>query len=273
MKKVLFLLPALFLVSLILNAQTPQSLKKVMELQMPKTVDDDMPGTRGASVVWHPIQKKYYASFAGNIGYPMAVFDIKGKRLSSEDLATMMDTRGIWYNPVTKQVCGNGYSTAGWFSYTIDKTGIPTDAEFTFEGKFQPGDQSVGVYNPTAKQVLFLNLSQVFMYDKDAEPKDSVAIHWGRKKADGPADNEDLFKMHEDYNSTSVIYTGIKGQELGFLNITNQQIELYDIKTGYLTKVLSLPDTSVVESVFNFAYANGIYWLFNIEMRKWVGYK
>lgn len=272
MKKVLFLV-SILVATFVLNAQTPQSLKKVMELQMPKTADDDMPGTRGAGVVWHPIQKKYYASFAGNMGFPMAVFDIKGKRLSSEELTTMMDTRGIWYNPVTKLISGNGYAEAGWFTYKMDKDGIPLETENIFEGKFQPGDQSVGAYNTLAKQVLFLNLSQVYMYDKDAELKDSVAIHWGRKKSDGPADNEDIYYSNEDYNSSSVVYTGIKGQELGFLNITNEQIELYDIKTGYLTKILSLPDTSVVESIFNFAYANGTYWLFNIEMRKWVGYK
>lgn len=273
MKKVLFLASALVLTAFVLNAQPAQTLKYVMELKMPKTVDDDMPGTRGASVVWNPINKKYYASFAGNMGYPMAVFDIKGTRLSTEDLTTMMDTRGIWYNPVSKQLCGNGYAETGWFAYKLDTKGIPTDAESTFEGMYQPGEQSVGTYNPLTKQVLFLSLSQVYMYDKDAELKDSVAIHWGRKKADGPAADEDIYSMHEDYNSTSVVYTGIKGQELGFLNVIENQVELYDIKTGYRTKILNLPDTAVAETMFNFAYANGIYWLFNIEMREWVGYK
>jgi hypothetical protein len=273
MKKVLFLVPALLLAALSIQAQTPQPLKKVMELQMPKTADDDMPGTRGASVVWHPVQKKYYASFAGNMGYPMAVFDVKGKRLSTDDLTTMMDTRGLWYNPATKLVYGNGYADMGWFSYTLDKTGIPTETVSIREEMNQPGEQSVGAYNPLTKQVIFLNFSQVFTYNADGILLDSLAIHWGRKKSDGPADNEDIHISNEDHNSTSVIYTGIKGQELGFLNITNKQVELYDIKTGYLTKVLSLPETATVEGFFNFAYANGIYWLFNIELRKWSGYK
>ena len=59
---------------------------------MPKTADDDMPGTRGAGVAWHQY-KKYYANFAGNVGYPSAVFNATGKRLSSDDAETMVDTR------------------------------------------------------------------------------------------------------------------------------------------------------------------------------------
>jgi hypothetical protein len=51
------------------------------------------------------------------------------------------------------------------------------------------------------------------------------------------------------------------------------EIEFYDIKNGYLTSRVALPETASGEMSFNFAYANGIYWLFNIELRKWVGYK
>src|SRR5215831_11978397 len=99
MKRLLFL--ALCIVtSLFTQAQTsakkpltqsPQVLKKVIELKMPKTASDDMPGTRGASVAWHPLQKKYYAVFAGNMDYPLAVFDEKGKRLSDDDLFAYID--------------------------------------------------------------------------------------------------------------------------------------------------------------------------------------
>jgi hypothetical protein len=273
MRKILLLALTLLSANIVLEAQTTQVLKKVLELKMPKTVDDDMCGTRGASVVWHPIQKKFYASFAGNIGYPMSVFDVKGKRLSDDELTTQADTRGLWYNPTSKLLCGNGYSESGWFTYKLEKDGTPSDVEIVNEGMNQPGAHSVGVYNPISKQVLFLNLSQVYKYTGDAEVVDSMAIHWGRKKADGVDEDEDLTLQNEDYNSSSVVYTGIKGQELGFLNITNKEIELYDIKTGFLTKRLSLPETAVPESIFNFAYANGIYWLFNIELRKWVGYK
>jgi hypothetical protein len=72
MRKMIF---ALFLfLPFLMNAQLVKTLKKTIELQMPKTLDDSMPGTRGAAVVWHPVQKKYYAAFAGNQGYPIGCF-------------------------------------------------------------------------------------------------------------------------------------------------------------------------------------------------------
>jgi len=274
MKKLCHLLSMLLVFgALTLRAQTPTPLKKVMELKMPKTIEDDMPGTRGASVAWHPVQKKYYACFAGNAEYPLAVFDATGKRLSKEDQTAILDTRGLWYNPATKLICGNGHGDLGWFTYILDKAGIPTDITMITNNQHQPGLQSVGVFNSLDKQVLFLNGSQVYMYESDGTLADSMMIHWTRKKTDGVDEDEDPTLEHEDFNIYSLVYTGIKGQELGFLNITNKQVELYDIKTGFQTKVLNFPETAVVEQTFNFAYANGIYWLFNIELRKWVGYK
>ncbi|MEJ0104875.1 MAG: hypothetical protein WDO19_20980 [Bacteroidota bacterium] len=86
----------------------------------------------------------------------------------------------------------------------------------------------------------------------------------------GEDEDDDLFSA-DDYNNTTVVYTGIKGQELGLLNVTLSQVELYDITTGYLVKTLSLPKTVTAPPSFNFAYANGIYWLFT--ERTWEGYK
>ena len=150
---------------------------------------------------------------------------------------------------------------------------MPTGYERETLEMVQPDEQSVGAYNAAAKQVLFVYGSQVYIYNDDRDVEDSVMIHWSRKKSDGPGDDEDISNIPEDYNNTTIIFTGIKGQQVGFLNVTNKQIELYDVTTGFLTKTLALPETATPELTFNFAYANGIYWLFNMELRKWIGYK
>lgn len=271
MKKIT-LLASLFLTGIAI-AQPVQNLKQAMELPMPKTIDDDMPGTRGASVVWHPVQKKYYAAFAGNIDFPFAIFDAKGERLSDEDMTCLADIRGLWYNPVKKEIAGNGYGEAGWFSYTLEPDGQIDDISNDLEGLHQPSEQSVGVYNTTTKRVLFLSAGKVYGYNESGELADSVAIHWGRTKAMGIDEEAAPGLVPEDYNYLSLVYTGIKGQELGFLNVIAHQVELYDAKTGFLTKKLALPEDAIAETAFNFAYANGMYWLFDIELRKWVGYK
>jgi hypothetical protein len=258
------------------TAKTPaaKSLKKVLELKMPKTAEDDMPGTRGASVAWHPLQKKYYAVMAGNAAYPLAVFGAQGKRLSDDDLAAMIDTRGLWYNPITKKICGNGYNESGWFYYNFDKAGLVSGYDILLEGMNQPGEQCVGAYNATAKNILFLKGSEISIHDAgNGQSNKTLMIHWGRKKAQGAGEGEDAAVTPEAYNNTTVVYTGIKGQELGFLNAEKKQVELYDISSGFITNTLKLPADVATETSFNFAYTNGMYWLFDMENRIWKGYK
>src|SRR5438477_1321350 len=122
----------------------------------------------------------------------MAVFDATGKRLSDDDQTAMIDTRGLWYDPARKLICGNGHSDEGWFSYKLDGKGILSDVDIITEGMNQPNEQSVGTYNPAGKTILYVYQSQVFMYNGDADVQDSLQIHWGRKKSDGPADFEDI---------------------------------------------------------------------------------
>jgi hypothetical protein len=270
----LFIACALLINTASAQAKT-RTLKKISELLMPLTADDDMPGTRGASVAWHPGQKKYYAAMAGNMRYPLAVFDASGKRLSGKDDSTMIDVRGLWYNPVTKRIEGNAYSDYGWFYYKLTSLGLVDNYETIFDDQNQPTEQSVGAYDPSAKKVLFLDFSKVFAYDiEDATPStDELIIHWGRTKTDGEDPDEDPEEGSESHNSSTIIYTGLPNAEIGALNIDIKQIELYNKKDGFLTQILKLPEDAPAESMFNFAFANGIFWLFDMEKRKWLGYK
>jgi hypothetical protein len=273
-----FLLILTLLLSIFVSAQTKsKALTKTLELKMPNTSDDDMPGTRGASVVWHPILKKYYAVMAGNSAFPMAIYDAKGNCLSTNDkLAAMIDTRGLWYNPNTKLICGNGYNNNGWFHYNLNAAGKVTGYDYILEDSMhQPGEQCVGVYNKTAKQVLFLLGSTVYMYNEKGVEVKKLILHIGRKKADGIANTEDGDIIPDEYNTTSLVYTGIAGQEIGLYNIDQKKIELYDSKTGFMTNILNLPSNIYIdeEKSFGFAFANGMYWIFDKDNRIWKGYK
>ncbi len=273
MKKYVVFIIALFLISSNGLLAQDRTLKQVMELQMPKTADDELCGTRGAGVCWNPITKKYYAAFCGNAGFPMAVFTSIGKRVSGDSLTTMEDIRGIWFNPSINRIMANCYNEIGWINYELNSAGIPTTNYYKFTGMNQPNEQSVGSYYTLLKSVAFLDGNQVVLYQSSAdaaEVKESVQIHWGRKKSQGPG--EDDGEVGEDYNS-NVVATNIKNAEFGFLNTASKQIELYNYKEGYLQQTLKLPESAPVESSFNFTYSNGIYWLFDIPNRKWIGYK
>jgi hypothetical protein len=280
MKKIFI---TLFLVlPFLMNAQLVKTLKKTIELKMPGiavpskvTGEDSMPGKRGGAVVWHPIQKKYYAAFAGNFSFPLAVFNITGKLLSGEDLTTMEDLRGLWYNPKLKNICGNGYSEIGWFSYKLDANGTPSETEIYAEGMNQPDAQSIGVYNAKTNMVCFLYGQNIYMYNADAmqEEDSTLRLYPGISKKEDIDEDDDGEYLSEDYNYNVLIYTGIPKAEFGLLNVTENQVELYNMKTGLLTQKLKLPEDVETYPAFNFSYTNSTYWFFNMDTRIWTGYK
>lgn len=280
MRKIFFSL--LLALPFLLNAQLVKTLKKTIELDMPKTVfvsintgKDSMSGTRGAAVVWHPVQKKYYAAFAGNENYPMAVFDVAGKRLSGEDQTCLIDMRGMWYNPKLKKICGNGYSDIGWFGYKLDAKGIPVENEIYAAGMNQSGVQSIGVFNAITNMVYFLDGQNIYVYNADAmqEEDSTIRLYPGISKKEDIDEDDDDEILSEDYSTNVLIYTGISKAEFGLLNVIEKQVELYNRKTGLMTQKLKLPSDLETWPAFNFSYANGTYWAFNQDTRKWTGYK
>ncbi len=267
---------------ILLQAQLVKTLKKSIELKMPGIVyaskingADSLPGKRGGAVIWHPLQKKYYAAFAGNESYPLAVFDITGKRLSGEAQTCMVDTRGLWYNPMLKKICGNGYSDIGWFNYTLDSKGIPYEGEIYAAGMNQPGEQCIGVYNSKTDMVCFLSGQNIYMYTADAmqEEDSTLRLNPGISRKEDIDEDDDGEVLIEDYSYNVLIYTGISKAEFGLLNVYEKQVELYNRKTGLLTQKLKLPADIETWPSFNFSYANGIYWAFNQDTRIWTGYK
>lgn len=249
------------------SGQTTRMLKKNIELQMP---GED--GANGGSVAWHPVQKKYYAAMAGNTSYPLAVFDASGKKLSPDELTTFIDVRGLWYNPETKKICGNGFNDNGWFSYLLNEKGIPEDITKMLVGKNQPGEQSVGTYNTKNKLLYFISGKSVLAYDMNGNPVDDSTIQLSISIDPDFEGDEDEY-MDDNYNTTTVVYTGILKNEFGLLNYNITQIELYNKNTGALSQILKLPEGTLAYNWLNFSFANGIYWLFDKDSRKWIGYK
>lgn len=270
MKTIILFSLSFLLISVTTEAQiNTKPIKKVAVLSMPGET-----GSNGAAVVWHPVLKKYYASFAGNIEYPMAIFDATFKLLSSDDVTTMFDVRGMWYNTVSKKLEANGYDENGWISYQLNTKGIPVDIVQLQEGMVQPTKQSVGVFDVQKKCISFLKEGTIYSYLLNGQISDDY-IELKLKAEESSEEEDDLDEMTASttaYNTTALCYTGIINAEFAVLNYSSLQIECYNRK-GILTKSLQLPDDAVVYNSFNFSYANGIFWLFDKNERQWIGYK
>jgi hypothetical protein len=230
-------------------------------------------GANAASVVYNPKTKRYYAAQAGNMNFPLVIFDESGSVVSDAEQTTMIDVRGLWYNPKTKNIEGNGYDDNGWFSYELDKNGLPEKVTVRKQGTNQPDGNSAGVLNTNDNEVLFLSGLNIVCYTTDGTDKrKTIQLHFGATSA---ADDTQLSAtdFENSYNIRSLIYTGTKGAEIGLLNVAKKQVELYDIKTGYMKQVVQLPAGFKIETYFNFSYSNDTYWLFDKEERYWYGYR
>ena len=255
-------------------------LVKTITLQMPRTSSDDNPGTRGASVAWHPVQKKYYAAMAGNRDYPLAVFDAKGKQLSPDTANCNADIRGFWFNSSKLSLEGNTYGDPsrqpyGLIRFQTDGKGI-IRAVTSFQPDISmPGFNAVGCLHPAKQQVLFYYDGFVYRYSlSDGKRIDSLSIELGNRASDGKLEDFTEWERRLDkYNNTTMLYTGIKGAEWGLLNYIDRQIELYDEKTHFLTRVYSLPSEASSESSFNLAFCNNQFWFFDMDTREWKGYR
>jgi len=241
---------------------------------MPKENGDEDAGSNGATVAWHPVQGKYYAAMAGNTNYPLAIFNSSGKRLSSDNMATMADVRGLWYNPIKKTICGNGYGNTGWFQYVLDPKGAVLDIKTDIPEMVQPNSQAVGVLNIKSNEVMFLDANRVALYSNVGSFNKHINLHFGLTQKDDIGEEfEPADETPDGYNYTTAIYTGLKGAEIGVLNTDKKQIELYDFNKGFLTTILTLPESQTVYPSFAFAFSNGMYWLYNKVSRTWTSYK
>jgi hypothetical protein len=279
MKKLTALFAFFLIIYLTVNAQPEKKLKKVMELKIAAEG-----GANGAAVVWHPVLKKYYCPIAGNVAYPLTIFDAAGKIVSKPGQETLFDIRGFWYNPKTKKMYANGYNEFGWAEYKMDPKGNPTGVKVLFTGLNQPNEQSVGTYDAVKNAVYFLDNSLIYTYSTatgqvigDPVILNTTVAKTGEQGAE--EDSLDLFERMDDgsipsdYNTTTAIYTGVKGREFGLLNIMEKRIDLFDRSSGNITMKLVLPDNAPIYNMFNFSFTNGMYWLFNKETRVWTAYK
>ncbi|RTL57381.1 MAG: hypothetical protein EKK37_15150 [Sphingobacteriales bacterium] len=270
MKKILSLLFLLTSIQLGALAQTEKKINEVLKLQI-----TEEGGANGATVMWHPVLKRYYCPMAGNVSFPFQVFDAKGKLISPKEQTTFFDVRGMWYNPKTKKIYSNGYNDFGWAEYVLNAKGFPTEVKVIQEGLHQPDQHSVAAYDAVKNIVYFYNKGKIYHYDPATGTATDEIIKLTVNSNTQEKDSLD-FEMEEDlynYNTTTVVYTGVKGQEFGLLNTLNNSIDLFDKVTGKIQGKLLLPENAPLNESFNFAYANGMYWLFNKDTRIWTAYK
>ncbi len=213
-------------------------------------------GTNSCSVTWNPEKQLYYAVFAGNGDYPLETFDSRGMQVHGGIIGA--DTRGIWYNPKTKQIEGVDFD-GGYFKTVLDDAGHPVNS-VEVKAEAVPGAlQSIWQFNPTTGGIYLYAEGNIMGYSKKKFIlKDVIKIG-------------SLPCSLDEINHTTVVYTGHKNYEFGFLDFVNYKVHLINTK-GEFTASLDLPDDAILNEAFCFAFANDRIWLYSLDERVWKGY-
>jgi hypothetical protein len=201
------------------------------------------------------VHRLYYTVIAGNADFPLEALSDRGVILQSG--AAGFDARGLWYNPYTRRLEGNSFG-GELYAIELDSRGYPRPtAKVVMENVYKPGGQAVGAYDGK-KSVYYYMGGVIFeVNSKTHTLRKQIKLDISESRA---------------YNTTSMVYTGVKKYEFGLLDYSARQLHLFNRK-GQLEAKVELPSDVPVNSAFRLSYANGQLWLYDAEERAWRGMK
>jgi len=244
----------LFLNSCSVQKQVINDPEEVIQLRM-SNLDD---GTNGSGVAYNSDIKLYYTVIAGNAEFPLEVFEENGENVYTASAG--VDCRGLWYNKSTKTLEANVYQ-GGLYKIIISEEGIPTgQIAAVFDGGEQPYSNSCAEYNFKSGKLLYYYSGTVYTANRKNGKIES------KIKLELPCNIEDI-------NTTSIIYTGYKGMEIGILNCGQWKLYLFNLKDGSLKATVNIPDYMTVDCAFMFDFANDYAFFYNVNDRIWSGIK
>ncbi len=245
-----------FLLIGLVSAQTPAgTLVKTIEYTF-----NQSDGTNACAVAWNPDSRIYITVIAGNESFPLEGFNTSAEMVFSAQ--AKFDYRGLWYNPATKQMEGNGAGEAGWTAFSLNANNTPSSNMTLFVGQHQPDFQSVGAYNIDKKQVAFLNpdFTTIQLYSRERPKKiKKINLKWGDVSTFG-------------LNSNSLGYTGAKGFEYVLLDYVAGKLIFFNTK-GVISATRDIPEDAPLNDSFAFSFTNGHAFFYDKAARTWYGYK
>lgn len=229
-------------------------LQHKLTLKIPQIVHGD-----GGAVVFNPQKKVYYCSFFGAQGSPLFMFDSLGKYAQAQTQIGL-DCRALWYN--AKQGCleGSASEVEEYFQLTLDGKGAPEGLSNIYTGTYHIFELGMGSWVAGKSEVWYYANRFVHRYRvrKDNEPA--------------------LFELelddhYFDVNAFAMVYTGLRGAEVGLYDYVKNRVLLFSKRNGKLRRILNISHVnSPRPSSAGFSYSNGMFWLYDNAEGSWWGY-
>ncbi|MBK7761893.1 MAG: gliding motility-associated C-terminal domain-containing protein [Bacteroidetes bacterium] len=213
-----------------------------------------------SGVAYNPNLALYYGVRAGNPTFPLETWTSTGTPLYNTSAG--FDWRGMWWNPTTNQLEGNGYAASGMWKADLNGSGWALNTGTSiFAGMNQPDAQSCGDLDWQAYEVLYYFNGFIHRYSR------TTNAFLGSYPITGtPVALSNL-------NSTTLMYTGCAGKEIALLDYVNKRVYVYNKANGAYAGMSQLPATAVTTTSFRTSWSNCFVWLFNQPNFTWYSYQ
>lgn len=216
-------------------------------------------GTNACAVTYNPDTRLYYTAFAGNAAFPLEAFDESGQNRYTGEVGA--DIRSLWYDAKSRSLQGLAYPQKGKFAIGLDASGLPVSLK-------EPGERTVASISSPQSTASPAGKLGLLLFDGSTVHR----LHPSSLKQKGTIVPKNLPVSAQNLNYTTVVYTGVKGYELGFYDPNDSKIYFTDAKGEY-TGTTRLPSDAPQATAFRLSYANGRLWLFDADERTWFAYR
>lgn len=214
--------------------------------------------TTRSGVAFDPNNELYFSVNAGTPTAPVETFASDGSDLASA--IPYFDYRGVWWNPNSNQLEGNGYNSAGIVVQNVNASGYAIDTAFIqYSSNGQPNNQSNGEYDYDADEVIYYYNNSIYRYLRSNGTLISSSTISGLPA--GAA-----------LNPNSVGYTGVTGMEYCVYDYANQAVHYINKATTAYVASTYLPGDAIAVNNWGQSFANNRLFLYNSGTSTWKSY-
>lgn len=217
-------------------------------------------GTQNRSAVaFYPTQNRYYSVNQGAGGNPIELFSMSGGSPLT-NASQGVNYNGFWYNDNLGILEGNVSNQTSIVQHSINPVNsYPLGLTFTTGLTGIPSIQSCGQFDPVNDQVIYYNALTLSKYNRITGALMSTIPVTGLPST--------------SINSTSIIYIGIPGSEVGVYDYINRKVYFINYVTGGYSGFCQLPGSAPSPTTLGLGYANNRVFLFDNLTMCWYGYK
>jgi hypothetical protein len=224
-----------------------------------KLVSAKVNGGMGVSVVWNPGLKRYYSAVSGTGEKWLMIFNQQGQSIRNPYLLPF-DPGSLWIEGSGNYLRSYAAGMEGLYVIHL-REGLPAYAENIFYALHNPVAIGNGAWVSKRKEMWYFHDKTVYRYKiRNAYHRTPLQL--------------DLDEFENEINSMGMVYTGIRQSEIGLYDRGQHRILLFNARNGKCSRILQIADESGPKPLCgDFAFANGLFWLYDRETGIWYGYR